>query len=137
MSNEENWRLQVSFKTPAGTLINVRAVTGAELGILLGDISDEELATQISSVESKLGLAHTLAPLGITPSTAAVTPAQSSQAGSVAPASGTSVPPATCIHGPRKLKQGLSGPKSKVPGTPYSMWVCQQPQGPNQCPPMN
>ena len=137
MSNTEEWKLQVSFKTPAGSLINVRAGTGAELSILLGDVSEEELATQISAVENKLGLAHTLVPLGTTSSTPAVMPFPSSQGGSVASVSATPVPPATCIHGPRKLKQGLSGPKSKVPGTPYSMWVCQQPQGPNQCPPMN
>jgi hypothetical protein len=35
MSNNEDWKIQVSFKTPGGTLINVRAETPAELKELL------------------------------------------------------------------------------------------------------
>ena len=125
--SEESWKLQVSFKTPVGSLINVRAATGAELGILLGDISDEELSTQISAIEGKLGLAHTLAPLGITPSTPAQTPLASSPAGSVPPASPTSLAP-TCVHGPRTFKSGVS-----KAGKPYQMWSCSQPKGATQC----
>ena len=127
MSNEE-WKLQVSFKTPAGSLINVRAGTGAELAILLGDVSEEELATQISSIEAKLGVAHSLAPLEITRSTPEQTHTQSLPAVSVAPVSDIPVGP-TCVHGPRKYRTGKSGPNSKVPGTPYTAWDCPMPKG--------
>jgi len=128
MSTEE-WRLQVSFKTPAGTLINVRAATGAELGILLGDVTEAELATQISSVESELGVAHTLDPLGTTPSTPSPTPEQSSKAVSEPVASPT---PAghTCKHGARVFKSG-SGAKG-----PWAAWMCPTVKdAPDKCPP--
>jgi hypothetical protein len=128
MSSTEEWLLQVSFKTANQTLINVRAKTGIELSQLLSDVADDELTTKISAVENKLGLAHTLAPLGTTPSTPAVTPSPSSQAGSVAPASPTSIAP-TCVHGARVYKSGTA----KATGKPYAMWTCTQPKGPTQC----
>lgn len=121
MSTEE-WRLQVSFKTPAGTLINVRAATGAELGILLGDVTEAELATQVSSIENMMGVAHTLAPLGTTPSTPNPTPQQSSQVVSAPVASPTPVGH-MCKHGERKYVSG-NGAKG-----PWAMWACPTPKG--------
>jgi len=118
----EEWRLQVSFKTPAGTLINARAGTSAELAILLGDIREAELATQISSVESELGVAHTLAPLGTTPSTLVQTPAQSSQA-VLAPVASVTPAGHMCKHGERRYVSG-TGAKG-----PWAMWACPTPKG--------
>ncbi len=123
----EEWKLQASFKSPGGTLINVRAGSGAELEILLGDV--KEITTQISAVETELGVAHTIAPLGTTPFTQGPAPVQNYQAQSVQPPSGTGP---TCQHGNRIFKSGVS----KSTGKPYSMWVCPTPQGtPDQCKP--
>lgn len=133
----EEWKLQTSFKTPSGTLINVRSGSGSELEILLGDIS--ELANQISAVEKALGVAHTLSPLGTTSTTHTPVHAQNSPPVSTGDHSPTSAPPTqatsgpTCVHGPRKHKSGISAKT----GNPYSMWVCPQPQGADQCRPAN
>ncbi len=42
----EDWKLQVSYKSPNGDLINVRANTSDELSVLLEGVSD--YATQIA-----------------------------------------------------------------------------------------
>ncbi len=36
----EDWKLQVSYKTPAGDMINVRANTADELSVLLEGVGD-------------------------------------------------------------------------------------------------
>ncbi len=39
MANED-WKLQVSYKTPSGDMINVRANTADELSVLLEGVGD-------------------------------------------------------------------------------------------------
>ena len=130
MSAEE-WKLQVSIKTPAGDLINIRANTAEELSVLLEGISD--YSTQIAATQKMVHGAYNVAPLATTTSTVDNPPwATSAPAPTVAPsATGLSSP--TCVHGNRKFLSGIS----KKNGKPYSMWVCPQPQGAEQCAPTN
>lgn len=128
--NNEDWKLQVSYKTPTGDMINVRAKTSDELSVLLEGVGD--YATQIASVQKLLVGAYNAAPLSTPVSTPPATvyssPAQET------PLTGqpmTATP--TCQHGQRTHKSGVS---SKT-GKPYSMWVCPLPQGPDQCKPTN
>ena len=130
----EDWKLQVSYKSPSGDLINVRANTSDELSVLLEGVSD--YATQIAATGKLLAGAYTAAPLGTTGSTVESQPAptystaQTPQAS--ATAGGMSTP--TCIHGARIFRQGVS----KTTGKPYAFWACPTPQGtPDQCKPAN
>lgn len=129
MSNED-WKLQVSYKTPAGDMINIRAKTADELSVLLEGIGD--YSTQIASVQKLVVGAYNAAPLSTPTSTPPVTayssPAQETQH-TGQPTTGTP----TCQHGQRIHKSGVS---SKT-GRPYAMWVCPLPQGPDQCKPVN
>lgn len=127
----EEWKLQVSIKTPAGDLINIRANTSDELSVLLEGISD--YSTQIAATQKMIAGAYNVAPLATTASTVDTPPwATSAPAPQVAPsATGLSSP--TCVHGTRKFLSGIS----KKNGKPYSMWVCPQPQGADQCAPTN
>ena len=124
----ENWKLQVSYKTGAGDMINVRANTADELSVLLEGISD--YSTQIAATAKMLNAASVVAPLATTTSTpdipvwATSAPAQTQAPSSTGP---------TCTHGARKHLSGIS----KKNGKPYSMWVCPQPQGADQCSPVN
>ena len=129
--SEENWKLQVSVKSPNGDLINIRATSADELSVLLEGISD--YSTQIAATAKMLNGASVAAPLATTTSTVDNPPwATSAPAPTVAPsATGLSSP--TCVHGPRKFLSGIS----KKNGKPYSMWVCPQPQGAEQCAPTN
>ena len=43
----EEWKLQVSYKTPAGDMINVRANTADELSVLLEGVGD--YSTQVAA----------------------------------------------------------------------------------------
>lgn len=138
MSNNEDWKLQVSYKTPAGDMINVRAQTADELSVLLEGVGD--YSTQIASVQKLVVASYTLNPLATSTSTTDTPPWESSGATQAAPAFATgpiATPPQssapTCIHGPRKHMSGIS----KKTGKPYSMWVCTQPQGAGQCTPAN
>ena len=124
MANED-WKLQVSYKSPNGDLINIRANTSDELSVLLEGVSD--YSTQIAATGRLLAGAYTTAPLGTTGLTAGTTPAVTS---SIAPTSEASP---TCVHGSRKFLSGIS----KKNGKPYKMWVCPQPQGLDQCTPVN
>ena len=121
----ENWKLQVSLKTPTGDLINIRANTADELSVLLEGIGD--YSVQIASTQKLVTAAYNVSPLATTGSTQDTAPAVSSP---TVPASGQSP---TCIHGGRKFLSGIS----KKNGKPYAMWVCQQPQDQGQCQPVN
>jgi hypothetical protein len=57
----EDWKLQVSYKTPSGDMINVRANTVDELSILLEGIGD--YSTQIAAVAKLVVGASNAAPL--------------------------------------------------------------------------
>ena len=133
----EDWKLQVSYKTSTGDLINIRANTTDELSVLLEGIGD--YSTQIAAVQRLIVGAGVAAPLGTQPSTPSTpqftssAPPQASPPSAMgAPVSATQGGP-TCQHGPRKYKSGIS---SKT-GNPYAMWVCPMPQGSDQCKPVN
>ncbi len=123
--NNDDWKLQVSYKTPSGDMINVRANTADELSVLLEGIGD--YSPQIASVQKLLTGAYNVAPLSTPTSTQDTTPRVSSvpdQAKTASP---------TCIHGPRVFRSGIS----KKTGQPYAFWSCPQPQGADQCKPVN
>jgi len=63
----EDWKLQVSYKTPNGDMINVRANTADELSILLEGIGD--YSTQIAAVGKLVVGASNVAPLSTLNST--------------------------------------------------------------------
>ena len=130
MSAEE-WKLQVSIKTPAGDLINIRANTAEELSVLLEGISD--YSTQIAATQKMVHGAYNVAPLATTTSTVDNPPWATSAPAQTAAPSATGLSSPTCVHGPRKFLSGTS----KKNGKPYSMWVCPQPQGAEQCAPTN
>ena len=123
--NNEDWKLQVSYKTPSGDMINVRANTADELSVLLEGIGD--YSPQIAAVQKLITGAYNIAPLSTPSSTPSITPPVSSvpdQAKAQSP---------TCIHGPRVFRSGIS----KKTGQPYAFWSCPQPQGADQCKPVN
>lgn len=126
----EDWKLQVSYKTPGGDMINVRANTADELSVLLEGIGD--YSTQIAAVGKLVVGASNSAPLSTPTTTTSTRPPQSSIPPQASAPSATSAGP-TCQHGARKFKSGIS---SKT-GNPYSMWVCPMPQGADQCKPVN
>jgi len=123
--NNDEWKLQVSYKTPSGDMINVRANTADELSVLLEGIGD--YSPQIAAVQKLLTGAYNVAPLSTPSSTPSIKPPVSSvpdQAKAASP---------TCIHGPRVYRSGIS----KKTGQPYAFWSCPQPQGADQCKPVN
>ena len=129
MANED-WKLQVSYKTPTGDMINIRANTADELSVLLEGVGD--YSTQISSVQQKIVGAYALSPLSTTTSTTGTKPLVSSPPTQVSQASGTASP--VCKHGPRIWREGIS----KASGKPYAFWACPSPQGTvDQCKPVN
>jgi hypothetical protein len=132
----EDWKLQVSYKTPAGDMINVRAQTADELSVLLESMGD--YSTQIAAVQRLVVGAYGVAPLSTSTSTGSTTPPPSSTPPQAQAPSAMGAPTPvqggpTCQHGPRKYKSGIS---SKT-GNPYAMWVCPMPQGADQCKPVN
>jgi len=124
----EDWKLQVSYKTSNGDMINVRANTADELSVLLEGVSD--YSTQIAATARMLNGAAVVSPLATTTSTPATAPENT-----FAPFQGQapSATGPTCTHGARKFLSGVS----KKNGKPYAMWVCPQPQGADQCSPVN
>jgi len=128
----EDWKLQVSYKSSNGDLINVRANTADELSVLLEGIGD--YATQIEATRRTLSGVSVAAPLSTPSFTGSTPPPQSSipPQAQTPVGTGTASGP-TCTHGARKYKSGIS---SKT-GNPYAMWVCPMPQGADQCKPVN
>lgn len=121
----EDWKLQVSYRTDGGDMINIRANTADELSVLLEGIGD--YSSQIAAVRGLITGAYVTIPLATsssTPATPLSTPSEPTPPMQASP---------TCIHGPRKYLSGIS----KKTGKPYKMWVCPQPQGADQCPVMN
>lgn len=125
----EDWKLQVSYKTTTGDLINIRANTADELSVLLEGIGD--FAPQIAAVQRLVAGAGVVAPLSTQAFTPNTAPMQSSAPTQAQAPTATGGP--TCVHGARKYKSGVS---SKT-GNPYAMWVCPLPQGADQCKPVN
>jgi len=137
----EEWKLQVSYKTPAGDMINIRAHTADELSVLLEGIGD--YSAQVAAVQRLVVGAYNAAPLGTVASTPSTAPS-----GFSAPNQGQgplfTPPPSavtptgqaspTCTHGARIFRSGTS----KTTGKPYAFWACPTPQGtPDQCKPVN
>ena len=129
--SEENWKLQVSVKSPNGDLINIRANTADELSVLLEGIAD--YSPQIASTSRLIAGAYAVAPLQTTTSTVDTPPWATSPTVQTQAPSATGLSSPTCVHGPRKFLSGIS----KKNGKPYSMYVCPQPQGADQCAPVN
>jgi hypothetical protein len=131
----EDWKIQVNYKNPDGSLINVRASTADELSVLLEGVGD--YATQIAATGRLLTGVGIAAPLSTSPSTPSTgAPPYSAPPQAQAPSGMVAAPVQggpTCQHGPRKYKSGIS---SKT-GNPYAMWVCPMPQGADQCKPVN
>lgn len=148
----DDWSLQVSLKTPAGALINVRGATGADVSEGLEYICG--ITELITNTEQLLGAASTVQAVMSTP-VVAPTPIHTQPSGNpVAPAAGTnttdgveqidrwgnklifghSSAPA-CPHGGMVAKYGVS-----KAGKPYSGWFCPTDKGvggsnpnPNAC----
>ena len=135
----EDWKLQVSYKTNTGDLINIRAGSADELSVLLEGIGD--FATQIAAVQRMVTGAGVAAPLATSTTTTSIGQSQNFEPPQEGPPRAMAAPtsqPASqsgpvCVHGARKHKSGIS---SKT-GNPYSMWVCPLPQGVDQCKPVN
>jgi hypothetical protein len=72
----EEWKLQVSYKTPSGDMINVRAQTVDELSVLLEGIGD--YSHQVASVQRLIVGAYGALPLATSPSTQGTAPSTSS-----------------------------------------------------------
>ena len=118
----EEWKLQVSYKTPNGDMINVRANTADELSILLEGVGD--YSTQIASVGKLVVGASNAAPLSTPSTTTSTKQAPSSIMTQENPASGgveetiqdrygnmwvyNKVGAPTCVRGPMILKSGVS-----------------------------
>ena len=128
----EEWKLQVSYKTPSGDLINIRAKTAEELSVMLEGVSD--YSTQIAATGKLIHGAYTTAPLGTTGSTACTMQMPTSTtAPQSTPSATAGLSTPTCIHGPRTHRSGVA----KATGKPYAFWFCPLPQGPEQCKPAN
>ena len=129
MANED-WKLQVSYKTPSGDMINVRANTADELSVLLEGVGD--YSPQIAATQQKVVGAYNLNPLSTSSSTTSTKPSSYSAPTPVSAASGTAAP--VCKHGARIWREGIS----KASGKPYAFWACPSPQGTSdQCKPVN
>jgi hypothetical protein len=127
----EEWKLQVSYKTPHGDMINVRANTADELSILLEGVGD--YSTQIASVGKLLVGASNAAPLSTPSTTTSIKQAPPSIMSQENPASGgteetvqdrygnmwvyNKVGAPTCLRGPMILKSGVS-----QAGKSYKCW---------------
>ena len=137
----EEWKLQVSYKTPAGDMINIRAQTADELSVLLEGIGD--YSAQVAAVQRLVVGAYNAAPLGTASSTPSTAPSGFSapsqgQGPSFTPPPSAITPTGqaspTCTHGARIFRSGTS----KTTGKPYAFWACPTPQGtPDQCKPVN
>jgi hypothetical protein len=68
----EEWKLQVSYKTGTGDMINIRANTADELSVLLEGVGD--YATQIAATNKLLAGAYNVAPLSTPSSTTSTRP---------------------------------------------------------------
>lgn len=115
----DGWLVQASFKTRAGTLINVRAMTVAELDVqieAMGEIAPTILATEALFIPQ--GVAA-LSAVGGHPA------APPSTAGGGAP---TNAPNCQCGNPAKYVKGGIS-----KAGKPYSaFWACNSPRE-SQC----
>lgn len=115
MAANQEAKLQVNYKLPDGTLINVYAMGQAELEALLTSVSD--LSTLITATATQLG-ANTTSSGRIANMT--------QQLGAVQVSADKE-----CKHGGMTLRSG-TGAKG-----PWKAWMCPAPKGtPDQCEPI-
>lgn len=128
MPASDNTGLQVNFKTPSGTLINLYATDSADLASKLEDI--EGVASQIAALEGVLTAASRASGISAPPShqSAGNPPSRPSTPPSSAPAPSGAAP--SCAHGPRQFKSGIS-----KAGKPYKLWACPSFDRNDQCSP--
>ena len=120
----EEWKLQVSYKTPAGDMINIRSNTADELSVLLEGIGD--YSTQIAAVQKLVVGAYNLAPLGTTPSTQGTM-----QSTSFAPTQGQGpslTPPPSAVTPTAEASGGLA--EETVHDRYGNVWVYNKPGAP-------
>lgn len=139
MGAQANTALQVNFKTPGGTLVNVYIPEGATAGAYLEAV--EGVATQIAALEAVFaGVTHnpsTNPPAY--PQSAGNPPSSPSQGAPqsapwapapTSPSPGVQGAAPSCVHGPRRYKEGVN-----KQGKPYKAWFCPSQDRNNQCPP--
>ena len=143
----ENWKLQVSLKTPAGTLINVRADNPGELASELDFVITK--AGQIVEAEQAFtGTANVAASLGAQDIQTQAQGApqqqqpwgndgyQQQQAPSFAPQqqqapqqAAPQGPAPSCLHGQMTFREGTG----RQSGKPYKAYFCPSRDRNNQC----
>lgn len=131
-----------SFTTKVnGDLFCVRGNTPEEFAANLTAVVTNELidyalafqeAAQATNAPKPSATAVAKEVLGARP--AAVATPRPAPAPQAAPKPDGSTP--TCAHGEMSWKEGISGPNSKNPGTPYKMWACPSPNRADQCRPI-
>lgn len=115
MAAPESTALQVNYKLPDGTLVNVYATDQAHLEGLLTSVSD--LSTLITATAVQLG--------------ANTTPAGNIANMKVQLGAEEVAADKECKHGPMSLKSGTSAKG------PWKGWFCRAPKGsPDQCQPV-
>lgn len=135
MTAAPDTRLQINYKTPGGTLINLYATDAAELDAQLSALSDRVptifAVEQAVTAGGHLAQGQALAPA----------PAQPAQTQASPPPVVNTPPQAApsgaqqgqfCQHGPRQYKEG-----TKKDGGTWKAWFCPSPKGtPDQCEPV-
>lgn len=128
----EEWKLQVSYKTATGDMINIRANTADELSVLLEGIGD--YSSQIAATNKMIATAYNVAPLSTTGSTINTKPPLTSPMTQENPAPGgieetvqdrygniwvyNKAGAPTCVRGTMVLKSGIS-----QAGKAYKCWA--------------
>jgi len=113
MAAPESTKIQVNFKAPDGTLINLYAASKEELESLLTTAQD--FSTLISSVSKSFGSTSAAAPV-YSPGV------QGKGAAPATPAAGQDGPP-VCRHGAMSFREGV-GAKG-----PWKGYMCAAPKG--------
>lgn len=114
-------KIQLNFKTRAGSLLNLYAQTAEEAKEQLDSLAD--LAGQIGEVEALLGAVSTVS---TTLNSSGPNPQASAPAGTPERGGGP-----VCHHGNYEYKEGVS----KSSGKPYKMWRCPSTDRNDQCKP--
>lgn len=133
-----------SFTTKLnGDLFCVRGNTAEEFAQNLTSVVTNDLFDYCLAFQEAASAANKTAPqteqvardvLGARPA-APVAPRPAPQA-APAPAPKPDGANPTCAHGAMLWKEGISGPNSKNPGTPYRMWACPSSNRADQCKPI-
>lgn len=137
--SDSDYAIQISFKTPSQTLINLRAADEQEVSDSL-EILGRQLKTvgEIEAVLAAMSNIYT----GLSPVDKLVADAEDkATAVTAGPSTGSSqstqgtgdVP--ICQHGPMTFRKGITK-TGKNAGKAWSGFMCSGPQGGGQCPPI-